>query len=87
MKDAQFFFLQLLIQLLNTVVIPGLVVLVVSSDCFHYALVSPRVITATYAYETVNCLPRALAASSLTTASPSRRSTRHSRTATSAARA
>jgi Leucine-rich repeat (LRR) protein len=51
MKDARFFYLQLLIQLLNTVVIPGLVVLLVSSDCFHYALVSPRVITATYVYD------------------------------------
>jgi Leucine-rich repeat (LRR) protein len=51
MKDARFFYLQLLIQLLNTVIIPSLVVFAISPDCFHFAFVSPQVITSTYVYD------------------------------------
>jgi Leucine-rich repeat (LRR) protein len=51
MKDARFFALQLLVQLLNTVVIPCAVVLAISPDCFHYALVAAPAVESHYFYD------------------------------------
>jgi Leucine-rich repeat (LRR) protein len=50
-KDAWFFALQLLVQMLNTVVIPCLVVLAISPDCFHYAFVSAADVRSSYFYD------------------------------------
>jgi hypothetical protein len=51
MKGARAFALQLLVQLLNAVVIPCVVVLAISPDCFHYALVSATEVTSHYYYD------------------------------------
>jgi Leucine-rich repeat (LRR) protein len=50
-KDARFFAVQVLVQLLNLVVIPCLVVLAISPDCFHYALTAAPTSVSLYFYD------------------------------------